>query len=243
MFKKVLVCAPTAKAKNYCFDQWIENVMSFKYPEFKVALYDNTQDGGANAKYLNRRFSELYGNTGKFTAYHSKTDKITSVIERMCISHNLCRELALNEGYDYILHLETDVFPNPDVIESLMYHNKQVVGALYDRDEGIWRKTMLQKRIYNAPFNISSVNFLVGEELHVINGEIKQFAHVGLGCVLIHSSVLKKIKFRFVSKETSHPDTYFAEDCFRNKIKIYGDTSLYCRHENTPWGVYGLDFI
>ena len=242
MFKKVLITAPTAKSKNYCFDEWIANVMSFKYPDFKVVVYDNTQDGGKNASYLNRRFIELFGNNGKFTAYHSNTDRINSVIERMCVSHNLCRELALKEGYDYILHLETDIFPEHDIIESLMCHHKRVVGALYDRDEGKWRKTMLQWRVYTSNYSVQSINFDVGQELTILTGGLKEFSHVGLGCVLIHSSVLKKIKFRFVDKENSHPDTYFAEDCFRNNIKIYGDTSQYCRHDNKPWGVYGLDF-
>ena len=35
-FEKVLICAPTASAKNYCFDKWITNVMDFTYPNFEI---------------------------------------------------------------------------------------------------------------------------------------------------------------------------------------------------------------
>lgn len=242
-FSKVLICAPTASAKNYCFDEWIKNVMDFTYPNFEVALFDNTKDKGKNSDYLNNRYKEIFGNNNKFKAYHSDTDNIKSVIERMCVSHNMCRDMALNKGYEYILHLETDIFPERDIIETLMYHNKKVVGALYDRDEGKWRKTMLQWRVYSSNYNVESINFEAGQELSILSGGLKEFSHIGLGCVLIKTKVFEKIKFRFVQGKDSHPDTYFAEDCFRNQIPIYADTSKYCKHDNTAWGIYGLDFI
>jgi hypothetical protein len=75
-----------------------------------------------------------------------------------------------------------------------------------------------------------------------MDGTLKQVAHIGLGCVLIKTLVFNKIQFRFVAKEGFHPDTYFAEDCFRNKIPIYADTSCIARHENKAWGVYGFNF-
>ena len=171
-----------------------------------------------------------------------KDDAIGSVISRMAMSHNDCREYAIKYGYQFIFHLETDVFPPENVIEELMAHSKQVIGGLYDRDEGKWRKLMMQKHIYPAPRVVNSVNFEAGDDAYFIDGTLKQVSSVGLGCVLIHSTVFKKIAFRFVEKEQNHPDSFFSEDCFRNGIKIYADTSIYCRHDNKAWGVYGKDF-
>lgn len=237
MIPKVLISAPTASAKNYCFSEWIDNVLNFTYPDFQVRLFDNTIDGGKNAEFLNSQCLDK-----RFWAVHTNTDHIDSVIERMAISHNLCRETLLNGDYEYLLHLETDIFPEKHIIESLMYNGKDVVGAIYDRDEGKWRKSMLQKHIWSSPFNVTATNFESGEELFVVDGTCKPFASVGLGCVLIHRKVLEKIQFRFIKNEHKHPDSYFSEDCFRNNIKIYADTSLYCRHDNKAWGLYGIDF-
>jgi hypothetical protein len=240
-FPKVLISAPTANAKNYCFHEWIENVMNFTYPNFEVRVFDNSIDNGKNAQYLNSEYKKLFNNN-KFMGYHSKTDYSNSVIERMCVSHNLCRETLLNGDYEYLLHLETDIFPQQNVIENLMCYKKEVVGAIYDRDEGKHRTAMLQKHIWSSPFNVTAFNFEAGEELFAIDGTCKPYASVGLGCVLIHKSVLQKIPFRFIKNQNGHPDKYFAEDCFRNNIKIYADTSMYCNHNNQAWGIYGIDF-
>ena len=34
--KKVLVCGPQSDIKDYCFDEWAENVKNFTYPEYDV---------------------------------------------------------------------------------------------------------------------------------------------------------------------------------------------------------------
>jgi hypothetical protein len=250
-FPKILVCAPTASAKNYCFKEWIENVMNFTYPNFDIRLFDNTIDEGKNAHFLNHYVAENYGieSVGfdkKFFADNSLLNNIIndkdSVIERMSASHNDCRDTLLMNNYQFMLHLETDVFPQTDIIEQLLFSRKSVVGALYYRDEGKFRKLMVQSRIYRGFNSFTSLNFEPNDEVNFINGECREVASVGLGCVLIERNVFKKIKFRFEKGVNNHPDTYFSEDCFRNGIKIFANTSLTARHENKAWGVYGQDF-
>ena len=49
---KILVGAPTADVKNYCAEDWVENVKRFLYPtEVDVFLADNSESKG-NEKYL-----------------------------------------------------------------------------------------------------------------------------------------------------------------------------------------------
>lgn len=246
MFKKVLVACPTAAIKNYCFEQWLDNVMSFTYPNFRIRMFDNTLDNGANADKLNSIFKEKYGDSDKFAAYSSQrlNSEISqsSVIERMAVSHNHCRNYALNNDFDFMLHLESDVFPQADIIEELLFCNKPVVGAVYYRDEGIFRKAMLQDNIYHSERSVGSVNHLVNQELITIDGSVKKFASIGLGCALIAKPVMAKIPFRFVKNRGQHPDTYFSEDCLRFNIPIYANTACIARHDNKPWGQYGKDF-
>ena len=248
-FPKVLVAAPTAVAKNYCFEEWISNVMKFTYPNFEIRLFDNTNDNGKFCRYMNEYYRKNYGNDNKFMAINTLSlHKLSSnsVIEKMAYSHNDCRRCCLQNGYDYLLHLESDLFQQKDIIEQLYFSVKPVIGALYYVDNGQYRKPMIQRRINVGEDkyikHIISQNFVAGEDLVFCDGTVKQAAHIGLGCVLISKYVLEKIKFRFIRGENNHPDTYFAEDCFKNKIPIFIDTSIVVRHDNQAWGVFGLDF-
>jgi hypothetical protein len=246
-FKKVLVACPTAAAKNYCFEEWLENVMGFTYPNFDIRMFDNTEDNGTNATYLNNTFKHYHGkNNDKFLAENilaKNKIKNNSVIERMTHSHNECRTYALKNDYDFLLHLESDVFPPKDVIERLMFHQKNVVGGLYFTDEGIYRLAMVMEHLELEPKRIESIiTSFCGGEIRLFDGQIKEVAHIGLGCILISRKVMERIPFRFDRKRNYHPDTYFHEDLKMQKIPTHLDTSLVCRHENRAWGIRGIDF-
>lgn len=243
-FPKILIAAPTAKAKNYIFEEWLGNVMNFTYPNFEVRLFDNTQDGGVNAKSLNDFYTSRYGDNDKFKCINSlmlnKVKKVESVIEKMVISHQDCADYSLKNNFDFLFHLETDVLPPTDVIEQLLFHKKQVIGAVYHLDEGISRKAMIQTLQYNER-QVIGLN-LEPHQDDYLDGTVKKVFSVGLGCVLISNKVLKKIKFRSVKNDNHHPDSFFCEDCFSNNISIFAHTGLIAAHENKAWGIYGLDF-
>jgi hypothetical protein len=244
-FPKILVAAPTASAKKYCFEEYIDNIMKFKYPNFEVKLFDNTDDGGLFTAYMNDYYTKNYGNNKKFEAINTlqiHNFKSESVIEKMALSHNDCRDYCLKLGYDYLLHLESDLFPPENIIEELYCQMKPIISALYYVDNGIYRKPMIQRTVNLAPRFISSLNFMANEDLGFCDGTVKKVAHAGLGCILISKIALDKVRFRFIPGVNNHPDTYFAEDCAANKIPIFLDTSILVRHDNSPWGVYGLDY-
>jgi hypothetical protein len=237
---KILVSCPTASAKNYTALEWMLNTQKFTYPNYDVIVFDNTDDNGLNADYLN----ELANSNGisNYQAIHYSTNKHESVIERMCISHNHARELAINNGYSHLFHLESDVICPIDTLQNLYIHNKSVCGGLYYRDSGISRKLMAQRRIYRSSRNVATENFLPNEDIDFIDGNLKTIAAIGLGCVLIDLKTLKKIPFRFVPNVDIHSDSYFSEDCFRNNIKIFADTNIICKHNNENWDLYGLNW-
>lgn len=237
--EKILICAPTAAIKNYCAEEWLLNINKFTYSSFEVVVYDNTPDNGDNMLYLNELAQSLCLKYDFKVVWDGCKG---GLIERLCSSHNQCRHSGVFGNYKHILHLETDVMPEPDVIERLLAHNKQVCGALYYRDEGRFRKLMIQRHVVLAERNIKAVNVEPDEDAFFIDGTLKKVAHVGLGCVLIHKSVFSKIPFRFIAGRDTSPDSYFAEDCFKFQIPIYADTSLICAHKNVAWGKYGEDY-
>jgi len=225
-FPKVLVAAPQHESKNYCFKDWYDNVKNFTYPNFDVFISDN---------------SDTKDNYNMLIGLGIKADHITKhkdgIFFKINESHNSCRKYALDNNYEYMLHLETDIIPPLDVIERLMIHNKKVIGGVYDIFYGDKRKLMVQideeiPRTYNK-FRTSE--FIEESECNLFDGTIKRVYHAGIGCMLIHRDILEKIPFRVVKGNNSHSDTWFANDCFQFDIPIYIDTDIICEHKNFTW--------
>jgi len=242
----VLIAAPTAEVKNYCFRNWIDNVMSFSYPNIDVFLSDNTNDYGANAKKNQTYCDDTYPGA-RITIKPSMVSSKLTLLEKMAFCHNECATRALNQGYDYLLHLESDIFPPSDVIEQLMAESiirpNAIIGAMYHTDEGKDRHLMVLKTINRSMFDKKFDKLRPDEEAYFVNGYLRRVFSVGLGCVLIPRHLLPKIKFRADKKSDMAPDGYFAEDCyFRDKIEIYSHTGIMCRHDNRRWGIKGLDY-
>ena len=70
-------------------------------------------------------------------------------------------------------------------------------------------------------------------EIDFVNGELKNVYSCGLGCVLIHRSILKKIPFRYEEGSPVHPDSFYYGDLNMAGKKVFVDTSILCEHKNT----------
>jgi len=247
---KILVAGPTHKVKDYCFIDWINNVKKFDYPNFNILLADNTEDDGLYAQHLNNTYNQTFGNDFRFKAINvfkennisPKEAKKMGVWERLCISHTFCSDYVFKNNYSHLLHLESDIFPEQDVIEKLLFQNKMVIGSVYYTGSGSFRHPMVSIEVQNAPDNFSFVLLDQGQMLTFFDGTIKKVSAMGLGCVLINRFVLKKIPFRFLKNYDMAPDGFFSEDCHRNRINIYAHTGCLSRHENQQWGIFRIDY-
>jgi len=233
-FPRVLIGSPTAKNKSYCDFEWIDNTLKTNYPNFKVVLFDNSDDNGEYCARLNDYYKQKY-NGNQFEAIKSDTSFCSGLIAKVCQGHNDIRRYALDNGFDYLYHLESDVMTQPHTLQELLLHNKQIAGALYYRDLGRFRKLMLQTRVYRSPHSVFHYNADQTDDAWFIDGILKEASHIGLGAILIRRDVLEKIPFRYVEGVHVYPDSYFQEDCFRAKIKIFADTLLICSHKNQDW--------
>jgi hypothetical protein len=233
MIKKVLISSPTAAAKNYCAKDWIEHVRSLKYPNKELVLFDNTLDKGRNAAFL----ESTYGVKCDW-AYTEERE----LFKRMAISHDKCRQYAIDNNFEWWLHLESDVFPPEDVIERLLSSGKKVIGGLYHIKTGKERTALIQELLTLAPHEYQAIQMTNDKETYYIDGKTKRVYHIGLGCMLIHRSVFSKIQFRMLDGVDCAPDSFFAEDCNKMNIPIHVDTSIICEHRNQSWGSHGVTF-
>jgi hypothetical protein len=226
--KKILIASPTAVLKDYCFDEWMKNVTNFTYPNTELYLCDNSSD----REYFNdikKRYKHLndFFNVGRVTP--SQYD--LSYKHILAKSHERCRKYALENNFDYMLHLETDIFPPIDVIERLLEAKREVIGALYHIELGE-RSTLMIQQIeefgdaHRETFNLEE------SDLEFVDGEVKRVFSCGLGCTLIHKSVLKQVSFRYEEGSPVHPDSFYFADLNIKNIPVFVDTSIYCKHDN-----------
>jgi len=223
---KVLVCAPQHDSKKYCWETWKTTVKNLTYSNYDVYLADNSETG---------EFAMEMEEEG-FVVERVGYD-LSGVLERTTKAHEACRQYALNNNYDYMLHLETDVIPPLDVIERLLTSRKLVVSGVYDIFHGKMRKSMVQvaeplDRFKNA---YKTVPFIEHEEPLLYNGNLKQVYHAGIGCALISRKAFENVPFRFVKGEMHHADTWFANDCHQKDIPVFIDTTVQCKHLNGTW--------
>lgn len=227
-YPKVLVGCPTSDYKAYCLDQYVKAINELSYPNYDVLLIDNSEK------------DNYYKKIKGFGINVVRTKFTKKARDRIIEGRNLLRKKVLEEEYDYFLSLEQDVIPPKDVIERLLRHNKQVIAGVYFlvnfKDEhklrsSIWAnydpKTKLMYRVKN--------------EYIINNPKLMEVSTSGLGCILIHRDILKKIKFRYDKKTEGFDDVFFAKDLRKNKIKIYADLSIICKHLVKDWSWKGIE--
>lgn len=228
---KILIGAPTADVKRYCAEEWCANVCEIAYPQFDVFLADNS---------LNNDNIEFWKAKG-VDIESANRNKNHSVIKRLTDSHNAVREKTLKGGYDYLLHLEVDVFPPPEVLIALLSHRKPIVSVSYDIFEAEDRESVAIR--IEPSYDGEDTAIIRGKYSQLwFDGSCKQTWTNGIGCALIHRSVLEKVKFRYVADDNTFPDSWFAYDCASLNIPHFIDTSMYAYHKNKDWRTYGDKF-
>lgn len=225
-YPSVLVACPQSDVKAYCFDDWLMNVIRFTYPNFAVYMADNSSKNN---------FSRKIRQLGIGCDWVKPFGK--SLMQRMAESHELCRKVALEKGFQYLLHLESDVFPPVNIIEQLLAARKSVVGAVYHIGQGYASEPMVQLVEPTDDDNFIATRYLRESGPEFFDGTIKKVFHAGLGCLLIHRSVLPHFQFRYEKGRNFHPDSFFAMDLYRKGIEVHVDTGILCQHRNTTHSV------
>ncbi len=221
--KKILVGCPTSDYHEYALHEYAEAVRSLTYPNHDILLVDNSRENSYFEKLKSLNLPAVKG------PWHDEAR------ERIVASRNIIRQRVLDEDYDYFLSLEQDVIPPNDIIERLLSHKKRVITGIY------FNYINAKEGIELAPVVWSKVNMEKEERFFLrpdqLNKGLLKIAVSGLGCILIHRSVLEKIKFRYDKKYPSFDDIFFGLDCKDNNFRVYADTNIICKHliKNRPW--------
>jgi len=226
---KILIGCPTSDYHAYCLKEYIEGIKALSYPDADILLVDNSKDD----KYIEE--------IKKYGVKAIKSPYVESARDRIINSRNLLIDKFLEGNFLFFFSLEQDVIPPKDVIERLLAHKKKIISGVYFAEknltEGDFHKRVLLPVLYDFVEKDGrdvpdKMRFFREDEL---DGSLKEVKTAGLGCLLIHRSVLEDIKFRY--EKNGFDDVFFCQDARAKGFKIFADTSIICKHliKKRPW--------
>lgn len=223
---KILIGTPATDSlayKSYCLENYLSMLTNLQCgkmePDFLIILECTQRD----TAYYTDKYARL---NFRIEMQDTRLD----IPERMVACRNRMREVALNEGYEYLMFLEQDILPDLQTPALLLRHKKQICSALYFNiiREGnpsvsypgynpmVWEYK--DNRIMTPPFE------------KLFPPALMKFDGCGLGCVLVHRSVLEKIMFRYERDKPYFEEFYFMKDCKTHHLDIFVDTGVICHH-------------
>lgn len=222
---KVLVGCPTSDLKGYALERYAEGVKALDYKSFDLFLVDNSKTDDYFKKIKKLGLPVVKG------SYND------SARQRIIDSRNIIRQKVLDEGYDYFLSLEQDVVPPKDVTRRLLSHDKKIVTGVYFSYQTNNDVTLLVPLLWKK-VKREEIRFMLERE--VLEPKLMEVDACGLGCILIHRDVLKKVKFRYDKSDKGFDDMWFCKDASDAGFKIFADTSIKCKHLIKGWSWKGI---
>lgn len=231
---RVLVGTPIYQDKDYCREAFVENIKRIDYPKDKMhwCLVDNSQ----KPAYSNK-LKRLYpGHVHRVPRGDNTRDALRNAM-------NFLRLKMLDEGYDYLLIVESDLFPPKDVIPRLMRHGYPVVGLPYEIGFGE-RRRLCVFTIDQKDIGLGTRQLTKRESEEFMNGGLHAVHGMGVGCVLIKRDIVERYPFWYSAADDDrmrglpirkHPDVYFYLDLHNDGVKVYCDSSVLVHHENSDW--------
>jgi glycosyltransferase involved in cell wall biosynthesis len=229
---KVLVGIVTYEGKDYIFPTCYDAVTKFNYPNYDILIVDNSATLDYYHELINRGYSKVV---------HIK--RASNTRDTLSDSQNYVRNYCIRHDYEYVLFVESDLVPPPNVIQRLMSYSKPVVGSVY------WLEGKMQDgtkaKIPCIFFTQQKATTNVTHTRLITQAEVEKFlltglrlCHgMGLGCTLIERRIIERYPFwtdeRFANK---HSDVYLYMDLHNTHIPVFIDTDLIIPHFPSDWG-------
>lgn len=212
---EVLVGCPTSNHKEYCLGEYAKAVKGLTYKNYDVLLVENSESD----EYLKKIKEEgLQAIKGPYSE---------GARDRIVASRNMLREEAI-KNYDYLLSLEQDVIPPKDIIEKLLRHEKEITTGIYFANNAMPDGSIALIPLAYKLTDEKTLSMKPLSEEEVFKDQLIRIVSCGMGCVLIATDVLEKIRFRY--EKNTFDDRWFCIDAYKLKIPMYADTSARCKH-------------
>lgn len=243
MNPKVLIGVVTASQKDYCVEQFKEQLKSFTYDNYEVLIIDNSED--PKHKEVFKDFTTIHCSRYKENGNPKAPNQI------LVDCQNLIRDKFLESNCDVLMMLESDVFINKDIIQWAMSHNTDVYTVSYpikvnryktpspciqyfhllrhkDIKRSLSQTLMLPPHIHFEAVCKPIIDFRISDRMTL--------THTGLGCTFISKAVVNAIPFRIDENNDratgghTFSDTFFYTDCLIKKVEVLLENRMICKH-------------
>lgn len=153
------------------------------------------------------------------------------------IARERISEIAVENGFDYLLFIDDDMICPPNMFEQLFKHRKDIVGAL-----AFTRFAPHKPVIYVMEEGFDSVakkNYYTCQSwTDYPRDQLVECDAVGFGAVLINCDVFSKIRRPWFTAATGKgEDIQFCYEARKAGIKVYMDTACKLGHLGPPINV------
>jgi len=228
---KVLIVVTAYDKKKYIIDRFLNSLKEIYYSslnyntEIEILIVDSSKTPDY-AQYITEK---------GFNVISIEPSEGTK--ETLRDAYNKARDVFLKGDYTHFFSLEQDIIPDPDILNKLLKHKKDICSGLYYLGKlpcvmvGEVKEVPPEKR-REFRFETHYFKYDFIEEKELKKGKLIKVFAAGLGCILIRRTILEKIKFKIREGAKGHNDMYFSMDARSMGFDIWLDSKLKCKHYN-----------
>ena len=237
---KVLVGSPLFDGMRYCIKEFLSTMKSLTYNNYDILLVDNSKTDDF--------FNELKKEKG-IKVIKDNTQE-TKNIRRLVSSRNKILQYALENNYDFVLMMDTDVISPKNIIEELISCKKEIVSGLYFNYFTSSGKIKLLPVVWNLitaeefkeikkKINFGSLvksnrdlrRHLIPEEYE--SNRLLGVKYPSAGCMLLTKNVFEKIRYGLLETPnnlSTTDDIYFFDKAHELGFECFCYTKIKCNH-------------
>jgi len=232
-YPKVLIGFPTSDKKDYCVDEFIQQIKSFTYPLYDIFVVDNSKDSKHVRKFWKEGIKAIHEPLkGDFR-------------EELARHQNIIKDYFLAGDYDYLMMIESDVFTGECILEKLVsyaeVYNAGVVTATYEIDRGeptlCLTSTVDSRLVRSEKLLERSIGYeIMGQGViplrKLLSDPDAKLTATGIGCTLFSRFALQDVNFRvdLSLNKRAFSDTFIFTDIASKGYEILIDSNIICKH-------------
>ena len=232
-YPKILIGFPTSDKKDYCVDEFIQQIKSFTYPLYDIFVVDNSKDSKHVRKFWKEGIKAIHEPLkGDFR-------------EELARHQNIIKDYFLAGDYDYLMMIESDVFTGECILEKLVsyaeVYNAGVVTATYEIDRGeptlCLTSTVDSRLVRSEKLLERSIGYeIMGQGViplrKLLSDPDAKLTATGIGCTLFSRFALQDVNFRvdLSLNKRAFSDTFIFTDIASKGYEILIDSNIICKH-------------
>ena len=230
--KKILVASPVYNGMEYCFDDFVKRLKNLDYSNYDILIVDNSR---------NKTFYNKIKDIPDIKVLYDNTTEEKNLL-RLISSRNKILDFAIENDYNYLLMMDSDVMIKENALNKLLSFDKNIVSGLYFSFFNVNGKPQLLPICYKK---LEEEDFLKLKEKglpsfvksredirrnitkeEIENNDILEVLYPSGGCLLLSKDAFSSGARYGLLEDTNGLHT--SDDIFFFKELIKKDFKLYC---------------